>query len=231
MILFSIVHLRCGGLSESKAPLSWRSRVIRGSILHVSVRSDYSFVRLAICQVLSLSGFCLLESFGAFLSQSSSSMFETGNPLVRLSVFKRDLPGCSIYGWLGIQYQADDLSSNVICLDVAFTVDWAFNTRQMNCSSLWKVGSVQLIQCTQLAQNSHQQMAWGQWGWQRSHAQSPRTQRVSTTEQEHLLWKDEFSMINWGHQMDGWPLRVRLCASPDIFQESNSKVLHLYMLA
>ena len=68
------------------------------------------------------------------------------------------------------------LSPNVICLDVAFTVDWAFNTRQMNCSSLWNVGLVQLIQCTQLAWNSRRQMAWGQWGWQRSHAPCPKTQ-------------------------------------------------------
>ena len=63
------------------------------------------------------------------------------------------------------------LSPNVICLDVAFTVDWAFNTRQMNCSSLWNVGLVQLIRCTQLVWNSHRQMAWG---WQRSHAPSPK---------------------------------------------------------
>ena len=34
--------------------------------------------------------------------------------------------------------------------------------------------------------------------------------------------KPELSTMDRSHQMDGWPFRVRLCASPEISSESNS---------
>ena len=48
--------------------------------------------------------------------------------------------------------------------------------------------------------------------------------RVSGTEQRQPTrsWRPKLSKIQRGHQMDGWRLRSRLCAHPEISPESNS---------